>query len=281
MRSRSRRTLVPSLLALALGPGGAMAQANPSWERSRGPTEAGPTVFHATQGLNLPTAVTPGAGEFLFEIAHRFVPPVSTEGTFLGLDGPVQYRLGLAWGVTDALMVGIQRSNLDDNLDLGARFRFLEVNAPVPLQVAVAGGLAWNHEVGGLMGGSTQAHAALILNAGIGEWVALGVVPALVHNPSVREDGEDAAFSLGLQGRLGLTEMVALVGEWTVTEERTGLPHDPASLSLELETGGHFFRVGVTNSIRLNPSQHLAGAGERFESDQLRLAFNITRVLAF
>lgn len=279
---------VPSAAAVAavavsfLAPrGGVYAQDAPRWERSETPEAMAPTVFHATQALNLPTAVTPGSGEFLFEISHRFVPPISSDGTLFGLDGPVRYRLGLGYGITDALTVGVTRSNLDDNTELGAKLRVLATGGTLPLQLAVAGGVAWNKEVGGLQGSSTQVHAQLIVNAGVGDRVALGVVPALVSNPLVRVDGEDAAFSVGVHGQLYLTDQLSLVGEWVATEERPTLPHDPASLSLELETGGHFFRVGVTNSLRLNPAQHFAGAERAFQGDELRLAFNITRVLKF
>lgn len=276
----SRELVLLGAIASLVGQGLA-AQQSPRWERRSDASAPPPTVFHATQGMNLPTAVTPGGGELLFEISHRFVPPISSDGTLFGLDGPVQYRLGLGYGITDAIFVGLTRSNLDDNTDLGAKLRILATGGLVPVQVAFAGGVAWNKEVGGLQGSSTQYHAALVLNVGLGERVALGVVPAYVENPLVRVDGEDPAVSLGLHGQVYLTDHLSVVGEWTVTEERPLLAYDPAAISLELETGGHFFRLGVTNSLRLNPAQHLAGAEERFTGDQLRLAFNITRVLKF
>lgn len=275
------RPFLASSLAVALCAPGVAAQDAPTWQRRGEATAPPPTVFHATQGMNLPTAVTPGGGEFLFEIAHRFVPAVSDEGTFFGLDGPVRYRLALGYGITDGIFVGVTRSNLDDNTELSARARLLATRGAVPLQVAVAGGVAWNKEVGGLQGSSTQYHAQVVVNAGLGERVALGVVPALVANPLVRLDGEDAAFSVGLHGQVYLADGLSVVGEWAITEDRPTLPNDPASISVELETGGHFFRVGVTNSLRLNPSQHFAGAAQPFTADELRLAFNITRVLKF
>jgi hypothetical protein len=284
-RTRTARRSLPAaagtMILLMAATTALQAQDRPQWERRSAATEVGPTVFHATRGLNLPTAVTAGGGEFLFEISHRFVPAISDEGTFLGLDGPVRYRLGLAYGITDRVMLGLARSNLDDNLDLEARVRVFERGGTLPLQVALAGGMAWNKEVGGLEGSSTQYHASLILNAGLGDRVAVGVVPVFLSNPLVRVDGEESLLSVGLHGQVYLTEMVSLVGEWTWTDESEELPYDPVSLSVELETGGHFFRVGVTNSVRLNPSQHMAGAANEFKGDELRLAFNISRVLAF
>lgn len=280
MRMRS------AILALTLlAPAAALplhGQAAPNWQRTDAPTETGPTVFHATQGFNLPTAVTAGGGEFLFEISHRFLPPISdAEDALFGLDGGVRLRLGLAYGVTDALTVGLTRSNLDDNLDLGAKLRFLEVDGAVPLQLAVAGGVAWNTEVFGGEGSTRQAHGEVIVNARLGDRVALGVVPALVVNPELGVDGEDAAFSLGLHSQVYLSETVSLVGEWAFTPETAELPDQPGSLAVEFETGGHFFRIGVTNSLRLNPTQFFGGAAQPFEADELRLGFNVTRVLHF
>ncbi len=269
------------LLAVPLG-----AQ-EPTWEREGPPTRPPPTIFHATQGLNLPTARPLGQGEFLFEIAHRFVPPIrDAENALFGLDGPVRYRLGLSYGITDALYVRLIRSNVDDNLDLSGTVRLLQGHAPLPFQVALAGGVAWNTEVPGVDDGTTQGHVEAILSAGVGTRLALGVVPAVVWNPLVRVEDEDAAFSVGLMAQVYLTDVVSIVGEWTLTEDRVDPVDgtdmsDPASLSVELETGGHFFRVGVTNSLRLNPAQHLVGASQPFEPDEWRLAFNITRVLRF
>lgn len=280
--THARRAALAALAVLTTLPAGdAAAQERPRWERREQADPPAPTIFHATQGLNLPTAVTPGGGEFLFEISHRFVPAISDDGTLFGLDGPVRYRLGLAWGITDRLVAGVTRSNLDDNTEIGVRARLVSRGGRLPVQVAVAGGAAWNKEVGGLQGSSTQYHAQLIVNLGLGDRVALGLIPAVVANPLVRVDGEDAALSLGVQGRVGITPSLGVVGEWVASEERATLAHDPVSLSVELETGGHFFRLGVTNSLRLNPSQHLAGAEQPFRGDELRLAFNISRVLAF
>ncbi|HSM06672.1 MAG TPA: DUF5777 family beta-barrel protein [Longimicrobiales bacterium] len=275
------------LAALVVLTGSPLRAQDPTWERAAPPTTPPPTVFHATQGLNLPTATTPGRGEFLFEIAHRFVPPIrDAEDALFGLDGPVRYRLGLGYGITDALWVRLTRSNVDDNLDLSGTWRLLEGRAPLSFQIAVAGGVAWNTEVPGVDGGTTQAHGELILNAALGRRVALGVVPAVVSNPLVRVEDEDVAFSVGLMAQVYLTDVVSFVGEWTITEERFDPASatemsDPASLSVELETGGHFFRIGVTNSLRLNPAQYFVGASQPFEADEWRLAFNITRVLRF
>jgi hypothetical protein len=64
-----------------------------------------------------------------------------------------------------------------------------------------------------------------------------------------------------------------------VSEERTDLEHDSGTFGIELETGGHFFKVLLTNQARMNPTQFLGGTPFNFEADQWRVAFNITRLL--
>jgi hypothetical protein len=69
--------------------------------------------------------------------------------------------------------------------------------------------------------------------------------------------------------------------EWNAGENRGELEHDAGAFGIELETGGHFFKVFLTNSVRLNPSQYLMGTDFPFESSEWRLGFAITRLLSF
>jgi hypothetical protein len=88
---------------------------------------AAQAVFHSHQAANLPTAETLAQGSWLFEISHRFDRAFS-EGSeaFWGLDGPVYNRLGLVYAPTGSLMLGIHRTNLEDNLELNAKLGLLE-----------------------------------------------------------------------------------------------------------------------------------------------------------
>jgi hypothetical protein len=244
------------------------------------------TVFHATQSANLATAETLRRGEWLFEISHRFLPPVSGGAEALwGLDGPVFNRLGLSYAVSDRAMIGFTRSNLADNLELGAKVKLADGGRDaIPFQVAVNAALAWNTQLpdeGGLEDGERQAYAQVLLNARLGERLAVGAAPTVLRNPRVEDATAATAFSLGLHAQLYVSEQFGLLGEWMTTERRAGLEHDAGSFGIELETGGHFFRLLLSNSARMNPSQFLGGTPYAFEPDQWRLGFNVTRVLVF
>ena len=259
------------------------AQDGPTWERDRGPTEAISPPFHATHLFDIPSSETVGGGELQFEIAHRFTSPISTDDSFFGLDGGASYRLGLKWGVTDRIQVGVVRSNVTDNTNLHAKARITRgASGPVTWGVAVGGGWAWNTEVFAAEDTETgQAHASLIVDLGVGDRVAVGASPSWVDNPDVLVDDEDGLFALPLRVQAWASDQFSVFGEWTLTDGSGLLSHDPAALGVQLETGGHFFTIGVTNGQRLNPSQYFTGAENPFALDELRLAFNITRRIAF
>ena len=137
------------ITAVLLVPVGARGQVRPvRWQRTSDATEIPITVFHSPQSANLPTAETLLQGEWQFEISHRFFPPFADGYDALwGLDGPVNNRLGLAFAFRDRGMVTLQRSNLDDNLDLNVKVRVFEAgreSTPVMVAVVAGNGLEWN-----------------------------------------------------------------------------------------------------------------------------------------
>lgn len=286
MKSTARSAVVAAVI-LGLSPAASAAQDRPvRWQRAEEATVPPVTVFHSTQVANLATAETLRRGEWLFEVSHRFTPPVSDGVDALwGLDGPVFNRLGLAYAVSDRVMVGVLRTNLADNLELNAKARIMEGGEEsVPYMVAFNGGVAWNTglpTVDGLEDNESQAYAQLVLNVLAGNRLALGVVPTFLRNPRVDDVDAANAFSLGLAGQLYLSPMASVMAEWVVSEARPGLEHDAGTFGIELETGGHFFKLILTNSVRMNPTQLLGGTPFSFEPDAWRLGFNITRLLSF
>lgn len=274
-------------LAAGLAPKPAGGQDRPvNWQRQREATRPPVTVFHATQSANLPTAETLGRGEWLFEISHRFVPPVSGGADVLwGLDGPVVNRLGLAYAVSDRAMLGVLRSNLRDNLEMGGKVRILEGRGDgTAWMVALAGGVAWNTEVPdapGFDGSETQAYAQGVADVRLGDRLALGLVPTVVRNPRIEDVERATALALGAHAQLHLSTVASVFAEWVATGSRPGQEHDPGTVGIELETGGHFFKLVLTNQTRMNPTQVMGGAPHPFTPRQLRLGFNVTRLLQF
>ena len=249
-----------------------------------GPRPLSAQIFHSSHAANLPTTATLPAGDLLFEISHRFTPAISDGSeAFWGLDGPVINRLGLAYAVTDAALLGVRRSNLADNLELWGSARLLEGGSEGLLfAVGVTGAVAWNTSPPqGVPDNETQAYLQGVLDLGMGETVSVGIVPTYLRNPRIRDLEADDAFVLGLHGRVLATDNFGLIAEWIVSEERPDRAFDSGALGLEIRTRGHFFKLLLTNQVRMNPSQLLGGSAVEFTPDEWRIGFNITRRIAF
>ena len=284
---RARRAISMVMIYVASLPMLGSAQQRPDrFERREQPVVVPPTVFHSQQSANLPTAQTISKGAWLFEISHRFFPPVA-EGfqALWGLDGPVANRLGLTYAVSDRAMLGVVRTNIDDNLELNAKARLLDGGTEsIPVMVGVMGGFAWNMSDPGESGASdneSQAYAQVMLNALIGDRLGIGLVPTVLRNPRIQDTEPETTFALGMHGQAYISEQVSLLGEWIISRRRTDLEHDSGTLGIEIETGGHFFKVVLTNQYRMNPTQVLGGTPYQFKPKYWRLGFNVTRLLTF
>ena len=251
-------------------------------------------IFHAPQSANLPTAETLQKGQWLFEISHRFSPPVAEGADALwGFDGPVINRLGLAYAASDRVMLGVLRSNLSDNVELNAKARVFEGGSDVvPVMIGLMGGIAWNTQAptgAGADDNESQQYAQLMFNTLLGERLAVGVVPTVLRNPTIEDADSETVFVLGLHGQLYLSDRVSLLGEWIISEDRSGpqhpdpnaQAHDSGSFGIEIETRGHFFKVVLSNQQRLNPTQVLGGTAYEFTPGEWRVGFNIQRKLIF
>jgi len=243
-------------------------------------------VFRSPQAVNLATAATIPARALLFEISHRFLPAVSEGGDALwGVDGPVYNRLGLAYGASNRVTVGLLRSNFDDNLELNAKVLLFEGReSSVTYQVAAMGGAAFNFGAavaGGVEDNEGQYYAQALINASVADRFALGVVPTAFRNPRIEDDDPVSTFTLGLHGQYYATDSVSLLAEWILSVESVNYPHDGVSAGVEFQTRGHFFKLVLTNQVRMNPTQYLVGTPFEYGKDDWRLGFNITRLIRF
>ncbi len=256
------------------------------WKRQRDPVQTELRLFHSTQVVNLPTAETIRGGLFQFEISHRFVPRISDGHDVLyGFDGPVNMCIGLGYAITDRLTATLARSNLQDNVDLQLKYKALGFRLDLlPVMIGFRAGTAWNTEVPGRDDGDSrnfQYYVQGIANTMLFEKLALGVVPSYLHNSIIESEDTEYAVTVGLYGQYYISSLLSLLAEWNITEAGYYYEYDAATFGIELETGGHFFKIVVSNSTRLNPSQFLVGANNRFKPDEWRVAFNITRLLKF
>jgi hypothetical protein len=101
------------------------------------------------------------------------------------------------------------------------------------------------------------------------------------RNPRIEDVDPVNTFALGLHGQYYATRSISLLAEWIMSVESVNYPHDGVSFGFEIETRGHFFKLLLTNQVRMNPTQFLVGTPFEYGRDDWRLGFNVTRLLSF
>lgn len=255
------------------------------WKRSSAGSTSDLQLFHSTQVANLYTAETLQQSDILFEISHRFFPPVSDGGDALfGLDGPVNMRLGLGYALSNRILVTLARANVNDNVDLWVKYKALQIRSSfLPMIIALQAGGAWNTQkyFGRDRGDSRnfQYYGQVIANTLIAKKLGIGITPTYLQNTQIFSTDTENSFTLGAYAQYYISFGYALFVEWNPTISGPRYRYDSFTAGFELETGGHFFKFILTNNPYINPSQFQAGADVPFDSDNWRLGFNITRLL--
>ena len=247
-------------------------------------------LFHSTIVANLPTTETLRKGNFEFIVSHRFIPDLSSGfDSFWGVDGPAYNRLSLAYALTHHLMVEIGRSNRLRNIDLSVKSKLWQRAHPgLPLVMGARAGIAFSpldpraYRRNRWDVRNFQFFGQLLFNTLIQKKVGIGLVPAYLHNSDLLGDRSLSSVTMGayLQVYVSPSWNIWAEAAPVVSGYRDG--EMPFTAGIEFETGGHFFKIFLTNSTRLNTSQFLAGSGATgWDPGKWHLGFSITRLLRF
>ncbi|SFH36584.1 DUF5777 family beta-barrel protein [Pontibacter chinhatensis] len=246
-------------------------------------------TFKATRLANGHSVETNGAGVLLFLISHRFGTLNSGAYEFFGLD-QATIRLGLEYGLTDRLNVGIGRSSLEKTYDGFLKYKLLQqrqgMGMPVTLTLFTSAAirtLDWPQESGGNFDSKhrfSYTYQALLARK-FTERLSLQLSPTLVHRNLVptRHDDTDV-YALGAGGRFKITKHTSFNAEYyyllsshTREDFRNAL-----SLGFDIETGGHVFQLIFTNAQGMVEKFFVPQNTGYWSDGDIYFGFNISRV---
>ena len=262
-----------------------------SWKKQEDTKPTVLNLFHSINAVNLPTAETLLRNELEYEISHRFNKTVDANKAYFGIDGPATIRMALTYAITNDLMVTFGRSNQDDNIDFRVKYKVFQfAHNTLPVLVALRAGGAWNTEVYEEITNEErdltnsknfQYYGQAIFNTMIAKKLGIGVVPSYLYNSHIYCEEPEYSFTVGGYVQYYLSAMFSFYVETNATVTGWRQKYNPVAIGVEIETGGHFFKIFLGNSHIMNPSQYLAGADLYVEDGEWRLGFNITRILKF
>lgn len=274
-------------------------------EEEEGPVYTN-AAFKTTRVINGHSLENTAHGVLDFKIGHRFGPVNGGANEFFGLDGAT-IRLGLDYGLTDRLMIGIGRSSYEKTVDGFMKYKLLrqcDSGCDMPFTLAVVAASSINtvkqsdfwpypEEDRAYYFSHRMAYAfQVIVGRKFNESFTMQLNPGLVHKNLVEteEDANDI-FHISGAARMKLTKRIALNGEYfyvlpgqitqpTAEEEAAGALRTRNSLSFgfDIETGGHVFQLHMTNSLPMFERGYITETTENWADGGIHFGFNISRV---
>lgn len=251
--------------------------------------------FKATRVVNAHSLENVAHGVLDFRISHRFGQVGGGVNEFFGLDGAT-VRLGLDYGLTDRLMVGLGRSSFQKTVDGFAKYKVLRqcqqgCGMPITLAVLAASSVTtlkatdvpwyapgredyFTHRL--------SYNLQMIVGRKFSESFSLELLPGVIHrNLVATSDDPNDLLNIGAAARMKLTRRVSLNGEYFHVLPDQGpreLYHNSVSVGFDIETGGHVFQLHFTNSAGMFDRAFIAETTGDFFNGDIAFGFNISRV---
>lgn len=245
-------------------------------------------TFKGTFIQNTASIESPANGVLQVMIMHRFGRLSDGFYELFGLDN-AGIRLGLDYGITDKLAVGIGRSSFEKTLDASLKYRLFtqQSDNSIPLSASLHAGLAYvtlHYPDKAYYDAQyrTRYFTQLLLARKFSSKLSLQLTPSWLHYNLVPEavDKNDI-FALGIGGRIKLTKRMSLNAEYTWLPDNQVVStkvYNSLSAGLDIETGGHVFQFVFSNSRGLVPTSFISQTTEKWGDGDIYFGFNLSRV---
>jgi hypothetical protein len=249
-------------------------------------------AFKTTRVINGHSIENTGKGILDFKISHRFSPMSGGVHEFFGLDG-ASIRLGLDYGVSDAITVGLGRSSLYKEYDGYVKAKILRQTNKNEMPISLS-------YVGGMSVTSLQTERLfrtlvppekypfsnrlfyfnqLLIARKINNALTVQLSPTHVHYNFVNTTAEpNDILALGTGGRIKLNKRLTLNLEYFYQFTRLNNATNSLSVGIDIETGGHVFQLHLSNSSGMTERTFIAQTTDKWGDGGFRFGFNIARV---
>ncbi len=271
-------------------------------------TEATPekvmATFKGIKLINANTIETTKKKTLELRITHRFgnmqLGKAAVIHSLGGLDNASNIRFSLDYGLTDNISIGVGRSKTMEHIDGNLKWRFLSQKTNgMPISAAyftnvAATSIAADDDRYDNLGNRFSYTHQLIIARKFSPSISLEVLPTFVHrnlvdqtifNPSNNAVDKNDILAVGFAGRVKVSKRVALVADYflTFSKFRTSENgyYDPASIGIEIETGGHVFHLNISNSAGIIENDFITNTTDSWGDGNYKLGFNISRVFDF
>ena len=245
-------------------------------------------AFKGLQICNMQSTKLASKGEWYLLVSHRFGDLTEGFDNFFGLD--LAYtKLGGIYGVTNWLQLGASRQTHNKIYELTAKYKLAnqEIDGfPVTIvgyntmdiNSALKTSEFTNLQFTDKLAFSTQ----LLVSRKFSEKLSIEVAPIYVHKNLYDDTLEQKdLFLVGAGARYKIAKRLSVNLEYSArviaVEGFTSPYHNPLSVGLDIETGGHVFQLVLSNSQPMNDVTVFSNTSGDWNGGSVYFGFNMYR----
>jgi opacity protein-like surface antigen len=245
-------------------------------------------AFKGLQICNMQSTKLASKGEWYLLVSHRFGDLTEGFDNFFGLD--LAYtKIGGIYGVTNWLQLGASRQTHNKIYELTAKYKLAnqEIDGfPVTIvcyntmdiNSALKTSEFTNLQFTDRLAFSTQ----LLVSRKFSEKLSIEVAPIYVHK-NLYDDAleQKDLFLVGAGARYKIAKRLSVNLEYAArviaVEGFTSPYHNPLSVGLDIETGGHVFQLVLSNSQPMNDVTVFSNTSGDWNGGSVYFGFNMYR----
>lgn len=241
--------------------------------------------FESAYILNSQTIVVPNAKTLEFMMQHRFGKLNSKDFDLLGLYAPSNIRIGLAYTLTDRIMLGFGTTKNNKLQDVNCKYAILKQtrSGSIPINITYFVDLAIDAR-GDIYPKFTNRLSyfhTLIFARKFSKSFSLQIAPSYSHFNMVDSLIKWDNICISTSGRIKITDAIGGIFEFNqnlTKQEKSVLNVKPGlSIGIEAMTSAHSFQLFIGSLNGISEAHDVLNTNDFLKKDLL-IGFNITRL---
>ncbi|MCX6171374.1 MAG: DUF5777 family beta-barrel protein [Flavobacterium sp.] len=251
--------------------------------------EISAAAFKGLQVANMQSTKLPAKGEFYFLVSHRFGDITDGYNNFYGLDAATT-KFGGIYGVTNWLSLGASRVKNNKTFEFAAKYKFAnQLDGGFPVTIVGYNTMDIRTDLKTDLYPDLKANdrysytSQLIISRKFNNSISFQVNSILVHKNLYDELTEQKnTFLIGSGARCKISKRLSInldyAARLNLPEDYDNVYHNPITLGMDIETGGHVFQLVLSNSQTMNDVAYYTSASGIKQGKGIFFGFNMYRV---
>lgn len=241
-------------------------------------------AFQTTWLIDNPTSELNSKGTLEFDINHRFGTFTEGNNDLLGIWGPSNIRLALAYSISNRITIGFGTTKNNRLQDFSLKIALLRQtrSGRIPLSITFYGNTAIDARDKSFFPKASNRFSyfsQVIFTRRFSPAISLQVAPSFSHFNIVDEALSNDQVAIAVGGRIKVGDKTAILVDYSQPLNNTN--NAGISLGIEMSTGSHAFQVFVANYNGIVPQKNYVLNDNKISDKQFLIGFNINRLWNF